>query len=212
MAAIAKTDRETGATRSLIGHSLDVAHCVNAMLGRGASRKRLGAAVGLELNDVHVARLSVLAGLHDLGKATNGFQDRISGRGPGTGHVAEAVAVVNAQGALCDAVRSAICADLINTWCDDPQSVLYAIFCHHGEPVAQPRISAATAALTQQWAAKSEYDPVVEVSDLVKALLAVFPQALERADPFPVTTQLEHTLAGLVMTADWMGSDTRYRF
>jgi CRISPR-associated endonuclease/helicase Cas3 len=210
MAAIAKTDRETGTTRSLIGHSLDVAHCVNAMLGRGASRKRLGAAVGLELNDVHVARLSVLAGLHDMGKATNGFQDRIGGRGPGTGHVAEAIAVVNAQGTLCDAVRSAICADLINTWCDDPQSILYAIFCHHGEPVAQPRISAATAALTQQWAAKSGYDPVVEVSELVKALLAVFPLALENAEPFPATTRLEHTLAGLVMTADWMGSDTRF--
>src|SRR6516165_5267830 len=168
MAAIAKTDRETGATRSLVGHSLDVAHCVHAMLSRGASRKRLGVAAGFELNDVHVARLSVLAGLHDMGKATNGFQDRIRGRGPGTGHVAEAIAVVNAQGSLCDAVRSAICAELINAWCDDPHGTLYAIFCHHGEPVAQPRISAATAALTQQWTAKSGYDPVVEVSELVK--------------------------------------------
>jgi CRISPR-associated endonuclease/helicase Cas3 len=210
MAAIAKTDRETGATRSLIGHSMDVAHCVQAMLSHGASRRRLGAAAGLELNDVHVARLSVLAGLHDMGKSTNGFQDRINGRGVGTGHVAEAIAIVNAQGPLSDAVRTAICAEMINAWCDDPHGILYAIFCHHGEPVAQPRISAATAALTQQWNAKSGYDPVVEVSELVKALLAVFPQALETADPFPATTRLEHTLAGLVMTADWMGSDTRF--
>src|SRR6516165_2722253 len=174
MAAIAKTDRETGATRSLVGHSLDVAHCVHAMLSYGASRKRLGEAAGLELNDVHVARLSVLAGLHDMGKATNGFQDRISGRGPGTGHVAEAIAAVNAQGRLCDAVRSAICADLINTWCDDPQSVLYAIFCHHGEPVAQPRIDAASATLSQQWTALTAYDPCAEVDALVKKLLGVF--------------------------------------
>src|SRR6266566_3894886 len=152
MAAIAKTDRETGATRSLIGHSLDVAHCVHAMLTRGVARTRLGAAAGIVLTDVHVVRLAVLAGLHDMGKSTNGFQDRIHGRGPGTGHVAEAVAVVNAQGVLPDAVRTAIHADIINEWCEDPE-ILYAIFCHHGEPVAAPRINACGSALTQQWTA-----------------------------------------------------------
>jgi hypothetical protein len=135
MTALAKTDRATGQTRSLIGHSLDVAHCVHAMLTRGVARERLGMAAGIVLTDVHAARLAVLAGLHDMGKSTNGFQDRIHGRGRGTGHVAEAVAVVNAQGRLPDAVRSALRADMINDWCDDPESVLYAIFCHHGEPV-----------------------------------------------------------------------------
>src|SRR5580704_16738500 len=88
MTALAKTDRATGQTRSLIGHSLDVAHCVHAMLTRGVARERLGMAAGIVLNDVHAARLAVLAGVHDMGKATNGFQDRIHGRGRGTGHVA----------------------------------------------------------------------------------------------------------------------------
>ena len=97
MTAIAKTDRETGAMRSLIGHSLDVAHCVHEMLSRGVARRRLSMACGISLNDVHAARLAVLAGLHDIGKSTNGFQDRIKGRGRGTGHVAEAVAVVSQQ-------------------------------------------------------------------------------------------------------------------
>src|SRR6516165_8647330 len=95
MKAIAKTDRATGETRSLIGHSLDVAHCVHAMLTQGVARSRLGAAVGISLTDIHAERLAVLAGLHDFGKSTNGFQDRINGRCRGTGHVAEAVAVVN---------------------------------------------------------------------------------------------------------------------
>jgi CRISPR-associated endonuclease/helicase Cas3 len=210
MNAIAKSDRQTGLTRSLIGHSLDVAHCVHAMLTRGVSRDRLGAAIGLDLTDVHVARLAVLAGLHDLGKASNGFQDRINGRGRGSGHVAEAAAVVDAQGALSDEVRSAICADLINKWCDDPRSVLYAMFCHHGEPVPQARINAAAASLTQQWAAASAYDPVAELDALTKALLNAFPQSLTEAAPLPEARRFEHVLAGLVMTADWMGSDTRF--
>src|SRR6478672_12850357 len=107
MTAIAKTDRETGATRSLIGHSLDVAHCVHEMLGRGVARRRLSMACGFPLDDVHTARISVLAGLHDMGKSTNGFQDRINGRGRGSGHVAEAVAVMNADGVIPDAVRGA---------------------------------------------------------------------------------------------------------
>jgi CRISPR-associated endonuclease/helicase Cas3 len=210
MAAIAKSDHQSGVTRSLIGHSLDVAHSAYAMLTRGTSRRRLGAAAGLDLTDVHVSRLAVLVGLHDVGKTTNGFQDRINGRGRGTGHVAEAVAVVNAHGALPDAVRSAICADLINVWCDEPGSILYAIFCHHGEPVPQLRIDTATASLTQQWASISAYDPIAEVDALTRKLLDVFPQSLENAVPFPATKRFEHLLAGLTMTADWMGSDTRF--
>ena len=211
MTAIAKSDRETGATRSLIGHSLDVAHCVHAMLTHGVSRMRLGAAAGLALSKVHVARLAVLAGLHDMGKSTNGFQDRICGRCRGTGHVAEAIAVVTTQGSLPAAVRSAMCAELIDAWCDDAQSMLYAVFCHHGEPVAQSRIDAATASLSEQWTiTTSGYDPVAEVDALTKALLRAFPEALEEAVPFPAKTRLEHVVAGLIMTADWMGSDTRF--
>src|SRR5258707_10514574 len=118
MTAIAKTDRETGATRSLIGHSLDVAHCVHEMLGRGVARKRLSVACGISLNDVHTARIAVLAGLHDIGKSTHGFQDRIHGRGRGSGHVAEAIAAIRASGTMPDTIRKAIHADILNQWCD----------------------------------------------------------------------------------------------
>ena len=178
------------------------------MLTRGVARSRLSAAAGILLTDVHAARLAVLAGLHDMGKSTNGFQDRISGRGLGTGHVAEAVAVMNANGALPDAVRVAARAEIINQWCDDPVSLLYAIFCHHGEPIAATRIAASTAVLTQQWASSSDYNPVAEVDALINALVSVFPLASKEAEPFPVTKRFQHALAGLVMTADWMGSDT----
>jgi hypothetical protein len=126
MTALAKTDRATAETRSLISHSLDVAHCVHAMLTRGVCRERLSMAAGIVLTNVHAARLAVLSGIHDMGKATSGFQDRIHGRGRGTGHVTEAIAVVNAQGGLPDAVRSALRTEIINEWFDDPENVFAA--------------------------------------------------------------------------------------
>jgi CRISPR-associated endonuclease/helicase Cas3 len=210
MKAIAKTDRETGATRSLIGHSLDVAHCVYEMICRGVARRRLSVACGISLNDVHAARIAVLAGLHDMGKSTNGFQDRINGRGRGSGHVAEAIAAIRASGTIPDAVRQAAHADILSQWCDDPLNILYAIFCHHGEPVSEARIAACTSELTQQWTASSGYNPVAEVGALTKTLLDVFPRALDKAVSFPDLTRFQHAIAGLVMTADWMGSDTRF--
>src|SRR5829696_5517141 len=86
MPAIAKTDPKTGATRSLVGHSLDVANAVLAMLTHSVARERLSTAAGLSLTAVHVHRLAVLAGVHDFGKASNGFQERIRGVSRGTGH------------------------------------------------------------------------------------------------------------------------------
>jgi CRISPR-associated endonuclease/helicase Cas3 len=127
MIAIAKTDRSSNTTRTLIGHSLDVAYAARAMLRQGVSRDRLSAAAGMPLTDVHIDRLAVLVGLHDFGKATRGFQDRIRGRSRRSGHVAEALAVVRAAGKIPDAVRAALRDDLLNGWCTNAWATIYAV-------------------------------------------------------------------------------------
>src|SRR5271165_6471118 len=89
MTAIAKSN-PTG-TRSLVGHSLDVAFAAQKILSTGVTRARLSRLAGFPLTDVHVDRLSVLVGLHDFGKATQGFQVRIGAlAGADGGHLAEA--------------------------------------------------------------------------------------------------------------------------
>src|SRR6516164_1891751 len=86
--------KSRGGTRSLIGHSLDVAHAAKALLSFGVTKERLSALAGFPLTDAHVARLAVLAGLHDTGKACVGFQRRLSGQPGDSGHLAEFLAAI----------------------------------------------------------------------------------------------------------------------
>jgi hypothetical protein len=79
MTAIAKTDRTTGARRSVIGHSLDVALATSRLVSSPVLQARLETACGHGLNDAQLARLAWLAGLHDCGKTLWGFQQRITG-------------------------------------------------------------------------------------------------------------------------------------
>src|SRR4051794_33593778 len=91
---------------SLIDHSADVGACFAALLGfnpvdgalyDSVLRARIARLAGLrEISTVHLARLTVLAVLHDLGKANHGFQRKRFGRdAKGTaGHVAEALGLI----------------------------------------------------------------------------------------------------------------------
>src|SRR6266700_4494962 len=85
----------TGETCSLIAHCRHVAVMARQLLASPVMRRRLSAAFQTELTDTHLDRLATLAGLHDLGKALKGFQDKLEDT-PLTsrGHVAEALAVL----------------------------------------------------------------------------------------------------------------------
>jgi CRISPR-associated endonuclease/helicase Cas3 len=204
--AIAKTN-SNGVTRSLVGHSLDVAHAAHKILTTGVTRARLSILGGFPLTDVHVDRLSVLVGLHDFGKATRGFQVRIGVlAGADGGHLAEAHAGLRHPkigAALAQAMRGPI----ITRWCDNPVSTFDALIGHHGQPVSEPDILRCAATASVTWAnAPSGYDPIAEVQVLVDALFAAFPKCMGMAASFPDDTRFEHAVAGLTMGADWLGS------
>lgn len=203
MTAIAKRDKTTGVTRSLIGHCQDVALAAAGLLAAPVTRARLESACGQVLTPVHQARLTVLAGLHDAGKALNGFQDRITGRSRGTSHLAELLAALQADRRSQAALR----VDLLSAWFSDPSAALVSSVCHHGGPVKSADISAAMAQTPVQLDVSGDgYDPVGEMRALMVALLDRFPEALHSAPPIPWTASLDHLFAGLVMGADWLGS------
>lgn len=75
----------------LLAHCADVAACAEALLEQTLLRQRLAALAGRQdLDAVDIARLSVLAALHDIGKFNLGFQRKADAepRDP-AGHVAE---------------------------------------------------------------------------------------------------------------------------
>jgi CRISPR-associated endonuclease/helicase Cas3 len=204
--AIAKTDA-SGATRSLVGHSLDVAYGAHTILSTGVTRTRLSALAGFPLTDVHVDRLSVLVGMHDFGKATQGFQARIGAlAGTDGGHLAEAHAGLR-HSKVSAALATAMRGPIISDWCVNPASMFDALVGHHGQPVSEPDIQRCAATASATWArAPSGYDPIAEVQVLVDALFAAFPKCMGRATQFPADTRFEHAVAGVTMGADWLGS------
>jgi CRISPR-associated endonuclease/helicase Cas3 len=206
LTAIAKTDG-SGATRSLIGHSLDVAYAAHKILTTGVTRARLSTLAGFPLTDLHIDRLSVLVGLHDFGKATQGFQVRIGAlTGADGGHLSEAHAGLR-HSTVSAALARAMRGSIISGWCVNPASMFDAVIGHHGQPVPEPDIVRCKATALSTWArAALGYDPIAEVQVLVDALFAAFPKCVSTARPFPADTRFEHAVAGLTMGADWLGS------
>src|SRR5690625_160229 len=65
----------------LLAHSADIASTVETLLKRTILKKRIARLIGWkDFSDTHIARLSVLAAIHDAGKVNHGFQNRKIGR------------------------------------------------------------------------------------------------------------------------------------
>jgi CRISPR-associated endonuclease/helicase Cas3 len=203
-------DRATGEIAEwhpLLAHSADVAAVTEALLQRTILRDRLASLIGWEgLSEVHVARLSALAALHDAGKVTQGFQNRAFDETPTADHLTPMVGVYTASdpmeylGPIGIAEMQDWAADL-----DVLGHLLLATFGHHGAPVPPGR-----------------HDPMLwEESDVrtpLRALARVsahaqewFPAAYEDdARPFPADPALQHGFNGLLTLADWIGSDDTF--
>lgn len=187
-------------------HCADVAAVTYALLHLPVWRQRLSSLAGRPLSEVDIARLGVLACLHDIGKFGLGFQAK--GRHdlgvPTTGHVAEGVAAV-ARGIFPDLAYLA-------QWGEATGGLLIAAVCHHGKPhnVEYARL---TAWQDAWWRPRQGLDPRRGFAELFgKCRHAWFPEAFATlaVEPLPHSLEFGHAFAGTVMLADWIGSDTRF--
>jgi CRISPR-associated endonuclease/helicase Cas3 len=202
-----KLDQRDGETwHPLIDHCLDVAMVAWVLLGLpGFARPlaRLGS-IGA-LTEAQRARLAVLAGMHDFGKANESFQVKKTGR-RGSGHVEPALTILASDDPPAARVFRALRRDELRSWCPDAgDALLVASVCHHGRRQAGGH--------RPTWKDWSD-DAVQTIAELAESLWSTWPEAAtdDPAARLPSCAAFQHAFSGLVMFADWVGSDARRFF
>ena len=215
--AKAREDAEGGVRRlSLTDHSVDVAAMAEALLRSPMLRRRLEALAGRPLTEADIARFSFFAGLHDVGKAVHPFQRRLRG-GSRASHTAP-VWVLFGSGSFPSETSRRVAASLgrkrWRRWFagpDDQKALWDVVLAHHGSLPADP-----APPRPADWDADAltGYTPLAAVAEVVRTLEAMFPEAFSETEtPLPASTRFLHMLAGLIVLADWLGSEEqRFRF
>ena len=196
----------TGAL-SLIGHSADVAALMHALLGQPTIARRLARLLEqTALTPRDRAQLTALAALHDLGKINHGFQRKPFVRGARGGHIGPLVDLLHESKAEFRALRD---DGVLRRWQHlleheaGDLTAFDAILAHHG---SLPKAGPGNGAL---WRKDDIHDPVRACRDLVESIAAWLPEALASA-PLNWNAAFQHAFAGLLMLADWLGSDSAH--
>jgi CRISPR-associated endonuclease/helicase Cas3 len=203
-------NEQTGAVvgwHSLVDHSADVAAVFEAIINLPTITNRLARLADRDdFPDIWRARLATLVSLHDFGKANLGFQARWRENARPVGHIAEALTLLSDKFRQ-DTLFRILPLNDVAAWGGFPQS-LFVVLAHHGRPldVHNPRPDDA-----QIWGAMDDHGPVQSLAGLGQAVRGWFPEAFSPGGPLlPDAPQFWHAVAGLVMLADWLGSDISF--
>lgn len=211
----------------LMRHSMDVAAVFEALAGIPLIRARLERLAMRPLSPAVMARLSVLAFLHDIGKASAGFQSKVfpdkarsawlsrAGIKPyQCGHT-RVVAGLLFDKDRCRRMAEGFPLTEMIQWGDSMVDLWLASISHHGEPITSCSL---TVSQELRWAALwrpvDDYDPMRAVSCLGRHAQAWFPEAWHEDgdDELPAEPAFVHCFAGLVSLADWIGSNDSAEF
>ena len=187
---------------------------------------------GKQFNATDLDRLTVLAFLHDVGKAGAGFQAKAlpdeqqalwrKRQGCGRdqqGHT-KVVAPLMCFAPEFEVHRGVLGVDEIRRWGgssdlaqQDVIDLWLASVSHHGDPIAVDReLWMLGNSPSPTWTSRlGTYDPVDELARLRHTAHTLWPAAFAAESPDMRPSQaLIHAFAGLVSLADWIGSDTRH--
>ena len=192
----------------LHAHCAEVAAVTEILLRDTVLRRRFGQLLDQQrLTEPQIARLSVMAALHDAGKVNHGFQNRA--RKSSTlriGHVSPFVDFMCAEGPEKQRIIEALGLRQMAEWFSSEQELvafLLATFAHHGCPATpghrfRPDL----------WRRKGNRDPIAAIHRLRETATRWFPAAFSGENtPFPPSPALQHAFNGLVTLADWIASD-----
>ena len=218
----AKYSEETGRIHRLEHHLADVGAVMNVLLQLPAIRRvtaRAGSLPQLEPSDAD--RLCVFAALHDMGKVNLAFQAKSNPRvqrGRTASHTQDMMQLLNGrdqdnQENLMSAVEWL--GEAMNTWDytggDTVCGLIIATLSHHGKP---EKLENGNAARPEQWhdhAGEYEATPFEKIREIARSVKEWFPDAFDGTSRrLPQNPQFQHQFLGLLMLADWIGSDTRW--
>jgi CRISPR-associated endonuclease/helicase Cas3 len=232
-----KRDRQAAdplfaAELTLVGHCIDVAAVTRALLELPTWQRRLLRLAQRErfsLTDLD--RLTVLAFLHDVGKAGAGFYSKAlteaqqqgwlrqarAGRAA-QGHTRVVAALLDLEEPAIEQHRIALGLDEIARWGGTDRTagqvpmldLWLAAVSHHGDPICHDVLAASTPPGKATWLYPvAGYSPLNGLAELGQAARELWPLAFDDPRPFgPPTPGLTHAFAGLVSLADWIGSNT----
>jgi CRISPR-associated endonuclease/helicase Cas3 len=95
----------------------------------------------------------------------------------------------------------------METWfaSEDALGLWDTLFAHHGRPWSTDPANAAP-----YWRLESSGDPIAELAPMRRALDVWFAPAFAAGPALPETPAFHHAFAGLLMLADWLGSDQQF--
>jgi CRISPR-associated endonuclease/helicase Cas3 len=180
----------------LADHCFDVAACASALMESPFVQARLSALSGqTSFPGIWRKRLTVLAFLHDFGKANRSFQCL---RGS---HIAEGAYLAKIP-ELCRQAG----LHSIDPWSPGGAAFLASVaLAHHGAPPDFDRV----ANFHESWRTEGASAPIEAVADLVRQARDHWPDAFDEGGaPLPdEDSPFWHGFLGLLQLADWLGSD-----
>lgn len=197
---------------SLLDHSADVAAIFEAMIRLPLVARRLAALAGRrDFPGIWRPRMCAHVAMHDFGKANRGFQARRYPKAPLIGHVGPGLALLYSADneRLARRLAEALVIEELASW-GVFEPALRAVAAHHGRPITETQIEQDERhRLATLWAPGPDYDPIAALEPLAQAIRNDwFPEAFEAVgEPLPEAPRFWHAVSGLVMLADWIGSN-----
>ena len=215
----AKYCQATGEIHRLECHLADVGAVMETLLEIPSIRRSAAKAGQLaELNPAVAARLCVFAALHDIGKANLWFQAKATRRSSTASHTKDMMQLLNGtdidnQERLMQAVPWL--NEAMAQWDQNDGGtvcgLIIAMLSHHGKPEQLHNGHQSRSGHWEDRQSSDKQQPFEKMREIALQIEQWFPAAFRQDGTLlPSNPEFQHYFLGLLMLADWVGSDTRW--